>query len=86
VANGREAKTKQMEADAASWRRNLAPMSGSSRDGMPLSENRSASADLNPWLARLVSAKATNTADIVIAIPNLCRSRAPAILCQPVLA
>ena len=49
------------------WRRNLAPMSGASREGLPLSENRGASADLDPWIARLVSAKATNSADIIIA-------------------
>lgn len=64
---GCKPKEKHIGADAEIWRRNLASMSGSSRDGMPLSENRSASPDLNPWLARLVSAKATNSADIVIA-------------------
>jgi len=49
------------------WRRNLAPMSGTSRDGLPLSENRAPAADLSPWIARLVSAKATNDPDTVIA-------------------
>jgi AraC-like DNA-binding protein len=49
------------------WRRNLAPMSGTSREGLPLSENRAPSDDLSPWIARLVSAKATNAADLVIA-------------------
>ena len=53
--------------DADIWRRNLAPMSGTSREGLPLSENRAAASDLDPWIARLVSAKATNSADIVIA-------------------
>lgn len=67
MSTNRETKKKPIVEDVELWRRNLASMSGSSRDGMPLSENRSASADLNPWLARLVSAKATNAADIVIA-------------------
>ncbi|MEP2735064.1 MAG: helix-turn-helix domain-containing protein [Erythrobacter sp.] len=66
---GRERKDSELGAspDADIWRRNLAPLSGASREGLPLSENRSASDDLSPWIARLVSAKATNPADIVIA-------------------
>jgi AraC-like DNA-binding protein len=55
------------DKDAEIWRRNLAPLSGASRDGLPLSENRAASEDLDPWVARLVSAKATNDPDMLIA-------------------
>ncbi len=53
--------------DTEIWRRNLASYSGVSQDGLPLSENRSASDDLQPWVARLVSAKATNNPEMVIA-------------------
>lgn len=49
------------------WRRNLASYSGVSRDGLPLSANRAASDDLSPWVARLVSAKATNSPNSTIA-------------------
>ncbi len=49
------------------WRRNLAPMSGTSRDGLPLSENRAPADDISPWVARLVSAKATNDPNTLIA-------------------
>lgn len=55
------------ERDSEIWRRNLAPLSGTSRDGMPLSENRAPSDDLAPWVARLVSAKATNDPDTLVA-------------------
>lgn len=48
------------------WRRNLAPLSGTSRDGLPLSENRAPADDLAPWVARLVSAKATNDPDMLL--------------------
>lgn len=53
--------------DADIWRRNLESYTGTSREGLPLSENRSASEDLQPWMARLVSAKATNDPETVIA-------------------
>ena len=49
------------------WRRNLASFSGMSRNGLPLSANRAASDDLSPWVARLVSAKATNSTNSTIA-------------------
>ena len=39
------------------WRHNVAPMSGESREGMPLSVNRPPADDLRPWIARLVAAK-----------------------------
>lgn len=65
MGSGRKSKD-SLDVNAEIWRRNLAPMSGASREGLPLSENRSASEDLAPWVARLVSAKATNAADIVI--------------------
>lgn len=55
------------EKYAEIWRRNLAPLSGASRDGLPLSENRAAIAALDPWIARLVSAKATNDPEMLIA-------------------
>ena len=55
------------EEDSDIWRRNLAPLSGTSREGLPLSENRAAAKDLDPWVARLVSAKATNDPDMLIA-------------------
>ncbi len=55
------------DRDPDIWRRNLASYSGTSREGLPLSENRSASVDLSPWVARLVSAKATNDPAMVIA-------------------
>ncbi|ALE17961.1 Transcriptional regulator, AraC family [Altererythrobacter epoxidivorans] len=42
------------------WRKHIVPLTGMSRDGMPLSENRAPSPDLEPWVARLVSAKMTN--------------------------
>lgn len=67
MKTGRVDNTLNKGSDADIWRRNLAPMSGTSREGLPLSENRSAADDLSPWVARLVSAKATNAADIVIA-------------------
>jgi AraC-like DNA-binding protein len=60
-------KDKQGHWDAEIWRRNLASIAGTTRDGMPLSENRSAPDDLSPWVARLVSAKASNNADLLIA-------------------
>ena len=41
-------------------KKNLAPHSGTSRDGAPLSENRAPASDLAPWVARLVSAKILN--------------------------
>ncbi|WFL78801.1 helix-turn-helix domain-containing protein [Altererythrobacter arenosus] len=49
------------------WRRNLAPLSGTSRDGLPLSENRAPASDIAPWVARLISAKATNDPDMLLA-------------------
>lgn len=58
---------KKADADAEIWRKNLAPLSGTSRDGLPLSENRAPASDLAPWVARLVSAKATNDHDLLIA-------------------
>ena len=66
---GRDRKnTEQGESPYADiWRRNLAPLSGASREGLPLSENRSASDDVAPWIGRLISAKATNLTDMVIA-------------------
>lgn len=67
MASGRKNIEAGHELDADIWRRNLAAMSGTSRDGLPLSENRSASDDLSPWVARLVSAKATNDPDMLIA-------------------
>ncbi|MCR2834297.1 helix-turn-helix domain-containing protein [Parerythrobacter lacustris] len=54
-------------ADTEIWRKYLAPLSGTSRDGQPLSENRAPASDLAPWVARLVSAKATNDQDLLIA-------------------
>jgi AraC-like DNA-binding protein len=48
------------------WQRNLAPLSGASRDGLPLSENRAPADDLSPWFSRLISAKAVNSADVLI--------------------
>ncbi len=55
------------EMDVHIWRRNLAPLSGTPRDGLLLSENRAAIAALDPWIARLVSAKATNDPEMLIA-------------------
>ena len=52
--------------DTEIWRRHLAPLSGTSRDGLPLSENRAAAEDIAPWVGRLVSAKATNDPDMLI--------------------
>lgn len=39
------------------WRESVAPMSGETRAGMPLSANRAPAEDLRPWVARLVAAK-----------------------------
>nr|WP_137676910.1 helix-turn-helix domain-containing protein [Parerythrobacter lutipelagi] len=58
---------KKVNADSEIWRKNLAPLSGTSRDGLPLSENRAPAPDIAPWVARLVSAKATNDPDMIIA-------------------
>lgn len=43
-----------------------APMSGTSRGGMPLSVNRPPADDLRPWVARLVAAKIEMPRDSVI--------------------
>ncbi|MEP5936908.1 MAG: helix-turn-helix domain-containing protein [Erythrobacter sp.] len=57
------------------WRRNLASLSGEARNGAPLSENRAPADDLSPWFSRLISAKATNAADVVIAC-GMCNDNA----------
>jgi AraC-like DNA-binding protein len=46
--------------DGDTERRKLAPLSGTSMDGAPLSQNRAPAPDLAPWVARLVSAKIVN--------------------------
>ncbi len=56
-----------LDSSTEIWRRNLASLSGTSRAGLPLSANRAASDDLSPWIARLVSAKATNDPEMLIA-------------------
>ncbi|WP_379552772.1 helix-turn-helix transcriptional regulator [Qipengyuania sp. DGS5-3] len=43
--------------DAEIWRKGMAPVSGTSSAGAPLSENRQPAEDLRPWVARLVAAK-----------------------------
>lgn len=43
--------------DGKHWRHVYAPLSGTSRSGMPLSINRPPGEDLRPWVARLVAAK-----------------------------
>ncbi len=50
-------------SDAEIYRRSLAPLSGTSVDGAPLSENRAPAPDLAPWIARLVSVKVFNAPD-----------------------
>lgn len=49
------------------WRSGLSPLSGVSVDGVPLSENRAPAPDLDPWVARLVSAKVHNRPDAFVA-------------------
>ncbi len=51
------------KADADIIHREMAPLSGTSVDGQPLSENRAAASDIAPWVARVVSAKITNAPD-----------------------
>ncbi len=57
------------------WRRNLASLSGTSNAGLPLSENRALGDDLSPWFSRLISAKATNPSDMLIAC-GMCNDNA----------
>ncbi|WP_428028278.1 helix-turn-helix domain-containing protein [Altererythrobacter sp.] len=53
--------------DSEALRRNMSPLSGIGRDGMPLSTNRAPPEDLSPWVARIVSAKSVNEPGSVIA-------------------
>lgn len=52
--------------DGQHWRHIYAPLSGTSRTGMPLSINRPPADDLRPWVARLVAAKIDATAGSLI--------------------
>ena len=48
------------------WRAGVAPKSGESRAGVPLSANRPPAEDLQPWVARLVAAKIEGSSDSLI--------------------